>query len=70
MQKKDHRRVRWSLFTRRERKLFLRLLEGHMLAGLRIVLLEFDLARDELFVLARPIHVSGGFVAKLDEAIL
>lgn len=41
-----------------------------MLAGLRIVLLEFDLARDELFVLARPVHVSGGFVAKLDEAIL
>jgi hypothetical protein len=41
-----------------------------MLARLRIVLLEFDLTRDELFILARPIHVSSGLIAELNETIL
>ncbi len=59
--------------TPRERGVFvllLRLLEGDVLAGLGIVLLELDLARDELLVLARPIHLTGRFVAQLDETIL
>ena len=51
-------------------ELFLCFFEDDVLAGFGIVLLELDLARDEFLVLARPVHVSGCFVAQLDEAIL
>ncbi len=50
--------------------LLLRFLEGDVLAGLGIVLLELDLAGHEFLVLARPIHLTGRFVAQLDETIL
>lgn len=41
-----------------------------MLSSLRIVLLKFDLASDKLFVLARPIHLSGALILELYEKIL
>ena len=55
-----------------ERPLFLALsfFEDHVLAGLRVVLLELDLAGDKLLVLARPVHLSGTFCLQLYELIL
>lgn len=41
-----------------------------MLASLWIVLFEFDLAGNKLFVLARVVHLSGAFVLELYQLIL
>lgn len=45
-------------------------LEGNALAELCAIFLELDLASDKLFVLARPIDFSSGFIAQLNEIIL
>jgi len=41
-----------------------------VLLKLRAVLLELNLAGDELFIFASPIDLSGRFVAQLNEIIL
>lgn len=64
-QKKQKTPQEWGVFV-----LLLRLLKSDVLASLGIVLLELDLAGHELLVLARPIHLTGRFVAQLNEAIL
>lgn len=50
--------------------LFLRFLEDDVLSKLFAVLLKFDLARDELAVLACPIDLAGRCVLKLYQLIL
>lgn len=51
-------------------RLFLRLLEDHVLAEFGTVLLEFDLALDQLFILAGPIGLARRFVLDLYEFVL
>ncbi len=50
--------------------LFLGFLEDHVLAELCAVLLELYLSGNELAILARPIHLSGGCVFEHYELVL
>ena len=50
--------------------LLLRLLEDDVLARLWVVLFKLDLARHELLILARPVHLPGALRLELYELIL
>ena len=50
--------------------LFFPFFEHNVLARLWIILFELDLARHELPVFARPVHLSGTFRFKLYELVL
>ena len=59
--------ISYPLFRPYAKRLFLGLLENHVLPELGAVFLELDLAFNLLLILARPIGLAGRFVLELDQ---